>query len=145
MTDTPNVAAPKPTIRDVASAAGVSKSLVSLVLQGSANVSESRRRAVLEAMEQLGYRPNRLAQRLSGPRSGTVGVMLNDIRNPWFVELLEGLTASLHAAGVSPVLADSYIASMIATALRACTPSISGVAPLSTALRNAAMLRVCIE
>ncbi|MDO5863027.1 MULTISPECIES: LacI family DNA-binding transcriptional regulator [Paenarthrobacter] len=108
MTDTPNVAAPKPTIRDVASAAGVSKSLVSLVLQGSANVSESRRRAVLEAMEQLGYRPNRLAQRLSGPRSGTVGVMLNDIRNPWFVELLEGLTASLHAAGVSPVLADSY-------------------------------------
>ncbi|MFF2842145.1 LacI family DNA-binding transcriptional regulator [Paenarthrobacter sp. NPDC057981] len=98
----------KPTIRDVASAAGVSKSLVSLVLQGSPNVSESRRRAVLEAMEQLGYRPNRLAQRLSGPRSGTIGVMLNDIRNPWFVELLEGLTASLHAAGVSPVLADSY-------------------------------------
>ena len=100
--------AAKPTIRDVASAAGVSKSLVSLVLQGSANVSEPRRRAVLDAMEQLGYRPNRLAQRLSGPRSGTIGVMLNDIRNPWFVELLEGLTASLHAAGVSPVLADSY-------------------------------------
>lgn len=70
MTDTPNVAAPKPTIRDVASAAGVSKSLVSLVLQGSANVSESRRRAVLEAMEQLGYRPNRLAQRLSGRAAG---------------------------------------------------------------------------
>ncbi|XAS72608.1 LacI family DNA-binding transcriptional regulator [Micrococcaceae bacterium Sec5.1] len=98
----------KPTIRDVASAAGVSKSLVSLVLQGSANVSESRRRAVMEAMENLGYRPNRLAQRLSGPRSGTIGVMLNDIRNPWFVELLEGLTAALHSAGVSPVLADSY-------------------------------------
>lgn len=98
----------KPTIRDVASAAGVSKSLVSLVLQGSANVSESRRHAVMEAMEQLGYRPNRLAQRLSGPRSGTIGVMLNDIRNPWFVELLEGLTAALHSAGVSPVLADSY-------------------------------------
>jgi DNA-binding LacI/PurR family transcriptional regulator len=92
----------------VASAAGVSKSLVSLVLQGSANVSERRRLAVLEAIEQLGYRPNRLAQRLSGPRSGTIGVVLNDIRNPWFVELLEGLTASLHSAGVSPVLADSY-------------------------------------
>ncbi|MFJ4286212.1 LacI family DNA-binding transcriptional regulator [Paenarthrobacter nicotinovorans] len=108
VTDVPKAPPTKPTIRDVASAAGVSKSLVSLVLQGSPNVSESRRRAVLEAMEQLGYRPNRLAQRLSGPRSGTIGVMLNDIRNPWFVELLEGLTASLHAAGVSPVLADSY-------------------------------------
>lgn len=108
MTDASSLPGSKPTIRDVASASGVSKSLVSLVLQGSANVSDGRRRAVLEAMEQLGYRPNRLAQRLSGPRSGTIGVMLNDIRNPWFVELLEGLTASLHAAGISPVLADSY-------------------------------------
>ncbi|MFE4196939.1 LacI family DNA-binding transcriptional regulator [Paenarthrobacter sp. NPDC056912] len=108
MPDAHTAAGTKPTIRDVASAAGVSKSLVSLVLQGSANVSESRRRAVLDAMEQLGYRPNRLAQRLSGPRSGTIGVLLNDLRNPWFVELLEGLTASLHSAGVSPVLADSY-------------------------------------
>ncbi|MCF3141455.1 LacI family transcriptional regulator [Paenarthrobacter sp. AR 02] len=108
MSDASSTPRPKPTIRDVASAAGVSKSLVSLVLQGSVNVSEGRRRAVLKAMEELGYRPNRLAQRLSGPRSGTIGVMLNDIRNPWFVELLEGLTASLHAAGISPVLADSY-------------------------------------
>lgn len=98
----------KPTIRDVATRAGVSKSLVSLVLQASGNVSEARRRAVLEAMDELGYRPNKLARGLSMPRTGTVGVLLNDLRNPWFVELLEGLTASLHAAGVSPVLADSY-------------------------------------
>ena len=98
----------RPTIRDVADRAGVSKSLVSLVLQSSGNVSEGRRRAVLEAMEELGYRPNRIAQRLSSPRSGTVGVLLNDLRNPWFVELLEGLSASLQAAGISPVLADSY-------------------------------------
>ena len=59
-------------------------------------------------MDELGYRPNKLARGLSMPRTGTVGVLLNDLRNPWFVELLEGLTASLHAAGVSPVLADSY-------------------------------------
>lgn len=100
--------AAKPTIRDVAERAGVSKSLVSLVLQGSGNVSEARRRAVLESMEELGYRPNKLARGLSMPRTGTVGVLLNDLRNPWFIELLEGLSASLHSAGVSPVLADSY-------------------------------------
>ena len=100
--------AAKPTIRDVADRAGVSKSLVSLVLQGSGNVSDARRRAVLEAMGELGYRPNKLARGLSMPRTGTVGVLLNDLRNPWFIELLEGLSASLHAAGVSPVLADSY-------------------------------------
>lgn len=98
----------RPTIRDVAQRAGVSKSLVSLVLQGSGNVSEGRRQAVLRAMEELGYRPNRIARSLSAPRTSTVGVLLNDLRNPWFVELLEGLTATVHAAGVSPVLADSY-------------------------------------
>ncbi|MCA4134353.1 LacI family DNA-binding transcriptional regulator [Arthrobacter sp. M4] len=118
MTETPVPGAPaagpanlpnaRPTIRDVASRAGVSKSLVSLVLQGSPNVSESRRQAVMDAMAELGYRPNRLAQSLSSPRTGTIGVLLNDLRNPWYVELLEGLTATLHAAGFSPMLADSY-------------------------------------
>lgn len=98
----------RPTIRDVAERAGVSKSLVSLVLQNAGNVSEPRRQAVLTAMDELGYRPNRIARSLSAPRTSTVGVLLNDLRNPWFVELLEGLTATVHAAGVSPVLADSY-------------------------------------
>lgn len=98
----------RPTIRDVAERAGVSKSLVSLVLGGSSNVGADRRQAVLDAMAELGYRPNQLARGLSSPHSGTVGVLLNDLRNPWFVELLEGLSATLHAAGVSPVLVDSY-------------------------------------
>ncbi|MBT2593895.1 LacI family DNA-binding transcriptional regulator [Arthrobacter sp. ISL-72] len=98
----------RPTIRDVADRAGVSKSLVSLVLGGSTSVSPSRRQAVQDAMAELNYRPNQLARGLSSPRSGTIGVLLNDLRNPWFVELLEGLAASLHSAGVSPVLVDSY-------------------------------------
>ena len=98
----------RPTIRDVAERAGVSKSLVSLVLGGSSNVGAGRRQAVLDAMAELDYRPNQLARGLSSPHSGTVGVLLNDLRNPWFVELLEGLSATLHAAGVSPVLVDSY-------------------------------------
>lgn len=98
----------RPTIRDVAERAGVSKSLVSLVLQGSGNVSDGRREAVLKAMGELGYRPNRIARGLSAPRTSTVGVLLNDLRNPWFVELLEGLAATVHTAGVSPVLVDSH-------------------------------------
>ncbi len=96
------------TIRDVAERAGVSKSLVSLVLRGAPHVSEGRRSAVLEAMTELGYRPNRAARTLTTTRSGTVGVLLNDLRNPWFVDLLEGLTAALHASDVSPILADSH-------------------------------------
>jgi DNA-binding LacI/PurR family transcriptional regulator len=98
-----------PTIRDVAAHAGVSKSLVSRVLRGEANVSDARRDLVLGAMTELDYRPNSIARGLSESRSGTVGVMLNDLRNPWFVSLLEGLTTTLDAVGLAPVLADSHL------------------------------------
>jgi len=96
------------TIRDVAERAGVSKSLVSLVLRGAPQVSEARRDAVLRAMDELGYRPNLHARSLTRSRSELVGVLLHDLRNPWFVDLLEGLATTLHASGLEPVLVDSY-------------------------------------
>jgi len=96
-----------PTIRDVAAHAGVSKSLAALVLRGDPGVSDARRRAVLLAVDELGYRPNRAARTLGARRSGTVGVLLNDLRNPWFVDLLAGLTATLDTVGLAPVLVDS--------------------------------------
>jgi DNA-binding LacI/PurR family transcriptional regulator len=58
-------------------------------------------------MEELGYRPNRLARTLSTARSDTVGVLLNNLANPWFVDLLEGLSTALHTAGLAPIIADS--------------------------------------
>nr|WP_300142762.1 LacI family DNA-binding transcriptional regulator [Propionicimonas sp.] len=96
-----------PTIRDVARHAGVSKSLVSLVLQGHGRVSDASRAAVQQAIADLGYRPNSRARALSTSRSNTVGVLLNDLSNPWFVDLLAGLATTLHSSGLSPVLADS--------------------------------------
>lgn len=96
-----------PTIRDVAQRAGVSKSLVSLVLRDAPHVSPERRELVQRAMAELGYRPNRSARSLSTHRSDVVGVLINDLANPWFVDLLAGLTASLHGAGLGTVLADS--------------------------------------
>jgi DNA-binding LacI/PurR family transcriptional regulator len=98
-----------PTIRSVAERAGVSKSLVSLVLQGSARVSPGKRQAVLDAIQELGYRPNAAARSLSEQRTRTVGVLLNDMRNPWFVELLDGLNSLLHANGLHMLLADARL------------------------------------
>lgn len=95
-----------PTIRSVAAHAGVSKSLVSLVLQGSPKVSDERRRAVLTAMDELGYRPDPAARSLAERRTRTVGVVVDDLRNPWFVDLLDGLRPVLHEAGLRPLLAD---------------------------------------
>ena len=94
------------TIRTVAERAGVSKSLVSLVLRGSPNVSDSKRQAVQRAIDELGYRPNAIARQLTARRTTTVGVLLNDLRNPWFVDCLDGLTAVLHEHGLRALLAD---------------------------------------
>ncbi|WP_043732573.1 LacI family DNA-binding transcriptional regulator [Streptomyces zinciresistens] len=98
-----------PTIRDVADRAGVSKSLVSLVLRGSGQVRPDKREAVLRAVRELGYRPNAAARSLSEQRTRTVGVLLNDLRNPWFVEMLDGLNSLLHDNGLHMLLADSRL------------------------------------
>ena len=94
------------TIRTVAVRAGVSKSLVSLVLRGSANVSPGKRQAVQQAIDELGYRPNAIARQLTERRTNMVGVLLNDLRNPWFIDCLEGLTSVLHEQGLRTLLAD---------------------------------------
>ena len=94
----------KPTIRDVAEHAGVSKSLVSLVLRGSPKVSADRRSAVERSMTELGYRPNSAARTLREGRSRAVGVLLNDVRHPWFIDLLDGLVPALEADGRHLVL-----------------------------------------
>lgn len=98
-----------PTIRDVADRAGVSKSLVSLVLRGSDQVRPEKREAVLRAVRDLGYRPNSAARSLSEQRSRTVGVLLNDLRNPWFVDMLDGLNSLLHDNGLHMLLADARL------------------------------------
>ena len=105
MTSDPRAGRP-PTIRDVAARAGVSKSLVSLVLQNSPHVSEPKRRAVLVAMGELGYRPDPVARSLAERRTRTVGLVLDDLSNPWYGALLEGLRPVLHAQGLRPLLAD---------------------------------------
>ena len=95
-----------PTIRTVAARAGVSKSLVSLVLQNSPHVSDAKRQAVLKAVADLGYRPDPVARSLAERRTRTVGVVIDDLSNPWYVALLDGLRPVLREHGLRPLLAD---------------------------------------
>jgi DNA-binding LacI/PurR family transcriptional regulator len=96
------------TIYDVASAAGVSKSLVSLVLRGGANVSEARKAAVQKAIEELGYRPSRFAQQLASSTTRSIGVVITDYKNLSYIGFLKGLREIFDDAGYQVIISDLH-------------------------------------
>ena len=95
------------TVIDIARAAGVSKSTVSLVLQSSPLVKEETRTRVNEAIRELGYVYNRGAANLRQDRSGIVGIIVNDLTNSFFAELAVGMDMIVQSAGYVQFLAHS--------------------------------------
>ncbi|WP_457090628.1 LacI family DNA-binding transcriptional regulator [Microvirga sp. P5_D2] len=97
------------TVVDIAKAAGVSKSTVSLVLQGSPLVKTATRAKVTEAMNELGYVYNRGAANLrqTTTRSGIIGVVVNDLTNSFYAELAVGVDMVIQSAGFVQFLSNT--------------------------------------
>ncbi|KQV64399.1 LacI family DNA-binding transcriptional regulator [Rhizobium sp. Root1220] len=97
------------TVIDIAKAAGVSKSTVSLVLQGSSLVNDGTRAKVTAVMRELGYVYNRGAANLrqAGSKSKIIGVVVNDLTNGFFAELAVGVDVVVQSAGFVQFLSNT--------------------------------------
>ncbi|MBB4844038.1 LacI family transcriptional regulator [Paucibacter oligotrophus] len=95
------------TIKDVATRAGVSFTTVSHVLNNSRPVSAEARRRVLEAVDEIGYLPSAVARSLRTSETKIVGVLVPNVQNPFFAELVCGVEESCRLAGYSVFLCNS--------------------------------------
>lgn len=103
---------------DVAARAGVSKTLVSRVLNSQKGVSPQSRERILDAMKELDYTPNALARSLVLQKTHIIGVVLNSLCEPYFFELIQGIQDAIKRSDYSvlfcsgdksPHIKDQYI------------------------------------
>lgn len=97
----------KTTIFDIARQAGVSKSTVSLVLQGSGLIRAETASKVRKAIEDVGYVYNRGAANLRKAHSNVIGMVINDLTNPFFAEMAVGIERVFQSAGFVSFIANT--------------------------------------
>jgi DNA-binding LacI/PurR family transcriptional regulator len=110
------VPAPRPTYTVIAKAAGVSEATVSRVLNGDESVHPDRAKRVLEAVQKLGYRKNRVASALASGRSGLIAVVIDDdlsvFSDPFWGTVTSGVSRVLSENGIHTVLMVSPVGSV---------------------------------
>jgi LacI family transcriptional regulator len=92
------------TVKDVASAAGVSTATVSRVLNDNPGVAAATRTRVLRAIQDTGYRMNTIARSLKTSRTRTIGFLVPEIVNEFFMNIARGVEDALRAAGYSLII-----------------------------------------
>jgi LacI family transcriptional regulator len=98
----------KPTIRDVALAAGVSVGTASRAFNRAGRVSEAAITAVQAAAERLGYAPDAIAQSMRTRSSGVVGLLVSDFTNPLYARIINAVEARLQRDGFALLLANTH-------------------------------------
>ena len=95
------------TIRDVAKRAGVAPITVSRVINNSVSVSPETRERVKDAIQELGYVPNRLARSLRLKRTNTLALVVTDITNPFWTTVARGVEDAAQDAGFTVILCNT--------------------------------------
>ena len=95
------------TISDVARLAGVSKAQAARAMGGYGSVSTEAKQRVQQAAQQLGYRPNALARSINTGKSQSLGVVVGDVENPYFGQVIRGISDVARSQGFDVVLANT--------------------------------------
>ncbi|MFW8591289.1 LacI family DNA-binding transcriptional regulator [Glaciecola sp. 2405UD65-10] len=96
------------TIYEVSNLAGVSLATVSRVINNKTPVSEKTRKKVESAMQELGYRPNAIAQSLASNRTNSVGILVSELHGPFFGQMMAGIEAELRSAGKHVIITTGH-------------------------------------
>jgi len=99
----------KNTISDIAKMAGVSKATVSRVLNNSKPVSSEVRNKVMHVIEETGFKPSALARGLATKETKLIGVVIPDVANPIFSELVKGMEEEANNSGYNVLLCNTYL------------------------------------
>ena len=106
-------------LEEVARRAKVSTATVSRVLNNASVVKSSTRARVLRAVEALNYHPNLHARSLAGGKNRSVGVIVSNIENPFFLDIYKTVESGAHARGYEIIMANTdYRSSQLVTSIR---------------------------
>ncbi|HLS33452.1 MAG TPA: LacI family DNA-binding transcriptional regulator [Brevibacterium sp.] len=91
----------RPTIKDIAAEAGVALGTASRALSGNGSIAAETRERMLAAAERLDFIPNAQARSLRSERTETMGLLIPDVRNPFFAELAHVVEREVRSSGLS--------------------------------------------
>ncbi|OAA29460.1 transcriptional regulator [Kosmotoga arenicorallina S304] len=97
----------RPTLKDVAQKAGTSLMTVSRVVNNRPGVSDETKAKIMKAIEELGYRPHSDARSLRVGKTGRIGVVVSDIRNPFYAEMVGDIEDLAEKTGMTVIVTDT--------------------------------------
>ena len=129
-----------PTVYDVAKAAGVAASTVSRAFSRPGRVNADTAERIRTAAQSLGYRTNPLARALPTGRTSMIAVIISDITNPFYFEIIRGAQAAAAEAGYTMLLADAQESDVLEReALDRAIPTVEGIVLASSRMSDSAI------